>query len=716
MTTPPESSPTGPLLRLIGLFAFLSVVVMSTAFWTIMRSPVALMPTPDAVPSVAAVAASPEAMTALQLTTPPKMAAPRQSTPKPAWIWAPGETSAEQTVWFQRTITPTEPIRRAQLLVSADNHAVIRIGDEEIGRTTDWQRPESFDVTAAAKSGEIDLRIEARNDGGPAGLIALLTLEGADGRTSWVLSDESWTVADDAAFSAPRPAVELGLLGVAPWGNLSIGADEALERNFQVLEGFTVELVYNVPSGSGSWVSLAADGTGRLIACAQYGGLYRITPEPAGSDRPASVEPIEVDLTGAQGLLVHDGALFCMIATGPPEARGLYRVTDSDGDDQYDTTELVRVLPNNGGEHGPHAIVPGPDGLLYVVAGNHVPLPDMERSTVPRVWQEDHLLPRLWDARGHAVGILAPGGWIARVDPDGGPWELVCTGFRNCYDLAFDSNGELFTYDADMEWDMGAPWYRPTRLNHVVSGADFGWRSGTAKWPSEFPDSLPATLDIGPGSPTGVRDDVRRPPDARRRELLRQERGLPDRSPAPVDRRGHQPDGWRDVLHRRRPSPGLGAVPGPSPRRAAPVAPARAGRERCRCPPPRPGALSHRRGARVRTGVHLAGARRSGSVHPPRRPHRPRASTRRSLGRQGADRAQRGAQGTGASRDVTNGRRGVGGSPAQRPRVTALDRSRRHRTSHLAARHGAAIHARGRPRPRPRRSAGTSPRAGLPGR
>jgi hypothetical protein len=261
------------LLRLIGLFAFLSVVVMSTAFWTIMRSPVALMPTPDAVPSVAAVAASPEAMTALQLTTPPKMAAPRQSTPKPAWIWAPGETSAEQTVWFQRTITPTEPIRRAQLLVSADNHAVIRIGDEEIGRTTDWQRPESFDVTAAAKSGEIDLRIEARNDGGPAGLIALLTLEGADGRTSWVLSDESWTVADDAAFSAPRPAVELGLLGVAPWGNLSIGADEALERNFQVLEGFTVELVYNVPSGSGSWVSLAADGTGRLIACAQYGGL-----------------------------------------------------------------------------------------------------------------------------------------------------------------------------------------------------------------------------------------------------------------------------------------------------------------------------------------------------------------------------------------------------------------------------------------------------------
>jgi len=55
-----------------------------------------------------------------------------------------------------------------------------------------------------------------------------------------------------------------------------------------------------------------------------------------------------------------------------------------------------------------------------------------------------------------------------------------------------------------MEWDLGAPWYRPTRVNHVVSGADFGWRSGAGKWPPHYPDSLPAVLDIGPGSPTGM--------------------------------------------------------------------------------------------------------------------------------------------------------------------------------------------------------------------
>jgi putative heme-binding domain-containing protein len=62
----------------------------------------------------------------------------------------------------------------------------------------------------------------------------------------------------------------------------------------------------------------------------------------------------------------------------------------------------------------------------------------------------------------------------------------------------------MFVYDADMEWDMGMPWYRPTRVNHATSGSELGWRSGTGKWPSYYIDSLPAMIDIGPGSPVGV--------------------------------------------------------------------------------------------------------------------------------------------------------------------------------------------------------------------
>ena len=93
---------------------------------------------------------------------------------------------------------------------------------------------------------------------------------------------------------------------------------------------------------------------------------------------------------------------------------------------------------------------------------------------------------------------------MCRVTPDGKQWELLAAGFRNPYDLAFNDEGELFTFDADMEHDIGTPWYRPTRVCHVVSGAEFGWRYGTGKWPSYSPDSVPPTLDIGLGSPTGV--------------------------------------------------------------------------------------------------------------------------------------------------------------------------------------------------------------------
>ena len=98
----------------------------------------------------------------------------------------------------------------------------------------------------------------------------------------------------------------------------------------------------------------------------------------------------------------------------------------------------------------------------------------------------------------------APQGYISRMDPDGKNWELIAMGLRNEFDIAFNKVGELFTYDADMEWDIGEPWYRPTRVNHVISGAEFGFRNGNGKWPDYYLDSFGAVLNIGPGSPTGM--------------------------------------------------------------------------------------------------------------------------------------------------------------------------------------------------------------------
>jgi len=269
----------------------------------------------------------------------------------------------------------------------------------------------------------------------------------------------------------------------------------------KVADGFNVDLIYDVPKDQqGSWVAMTVDPKGRLITSDQYGQLYRVTlPSPKGPDQ-VLVEKIGAKVGAAQGLAYFHDSLYVVDSA---KQQGVYRVRDTDGDDQFDKVEKLLTL-KGGGEHGPHGIVPGPDGKLYLVAGNHTNLIDLQSSLVPRVWDEDHLLGRMLDARGHARGKKAPGGWVVRMNPDGSGVELFSSGYRNAYDIAFNAAGELFTYDSDMEWDMNTPWYRPTRINHVVPGSEFGWRSGTGKWPAYYPDSLPAVYNVGPGSPTGV--------------------------------------------------------------------------------------------------------------------------------------------------------------------------------------------------------------------
>lgn len=275
---------------------------------------------------------------------------------------------------------------------------------------------------------------------------------------------------------------------------------------FRVPEGFKVDLVYEVPiKEQGSWVCLCIDLKGRIIASDQYGKLYRVTPAPVGADATATkVEKLDVNIGMAQGLLHTKDGLYVDVNGEGPSGGGLYRLQDLDGDDQFEKVDHLIKL-NGGGEHGPHAIIPGPDGRLYLCAGNQTNLPDkIDTSRVPRIWSEDHMLGRMPDGRGFMADRLAPGGFVLSLNPDGSDIELVSTGFRNEYDIAFNPVGDLFTYDADMEWDVGTPWYRPTRVNHVISGSEFGWRNGTGKWPEYFADSFGAVANIGYGSPTGI--------------------------------------------------------------------------------------------------------------------------------------------------------------------------------------------------------------------
>lgn len=276
--------------------------------------------------------------------------------------------------------------------------------------------------------------------------------------------------------------------------------------NIKVKKDFKVELLYTVPKADqGSWVSMCVDDKGRLITSDQYGTLYRVTPPALGGGAlETKVEKINLPIGAAQGMTFIKGAIYLQVNGEEFQGRGLYKVSDTNNDDVFDKVELLRGYTERAGEHGPHDVVASPDGeSIYVVVGNQTPLTEFTSNHVPPVWQEDILLPRIY-GKGFMRDALAPRGWIAKVSLDGKKWELITTGFRNEYSAAFNHQGDLFTYDADMEWDMSLPWYRPTRVCQVLSGSEFGWRNGSAKWPVRWEDSVPPVRDIGPGSPTGV--------------------------------------------------------------------------------------------------------------------------------------------------------------------------------------------------------------------
>jgi putative heme-binding domain-containing protein len=287
---------------------------------------------------------------------------------------------------------------------------------------------------------------------------------------------------------------------------------------------FKVDHLYS-PSehDHGSWVAMAFDDKGRLITSDQYGALYRLQLSPAGEDSIRSIERLDIGKTKAeladttkakvemgyaQGLLYAFNSLYVMVNNRANEdfekGSGLYRLQDTDGDDQFDKITLLKALEGEG-EHGPHSIVLAPDKKsIYVIAGNHTNVPPMDAYRLPHVWQEDNMFPLIKDPRGHANDRMAPGGWIAKIDSLGQRWELVSAGYRNAFDITFNEHGELFAYDSDMEWDFGMPWYRPTRICHVTSGSEFGWRTGNSKWSPSYPDNLPPVINIGQGSPTNL--------------------------------------------------------------------------------------------------------------------------------------------------------------------------------------------------------------------
>jgi hypothetical protein len=417
----------------------------------------------------------------------------------PQWIWGPA--GAENEVrFFRKTFTVPPGAMGGDVVIAADDEAEVSVNRQRLGSNNSWKKPTRIKIRSVSR-GENVLEIRARNLSGGAGVLARIEFMMRDSPRADIVTDGSWETSTDGV-SGWAPVQLLGVVGTPPWGPISLEPVATPVDGISVKEGFRLELVHSARPGEGSWISMTRDDQGRLIISPQGSEpLLRLTIELG---KLAKMERLETQVGGAMGLLHAFGALY--LNGRGPDGYHLYRIRDADGDGRYESTQLLRRWTGSGGEHGPHALVKGPDDRIYAVAGNFTDVPsDVSPQSPVAHYAEDLALPRLDDVNGFGAGRKAPGGFVLSLDRDGQDVRLFSAGLRNAYGIAFNTDGELFGFDSDMERDWGTPWYRPSRIQHLVSGSDHGYREGSGKWPDYYADSLPPVVDVGIGSPTSIR-------------------------------------------------------------------------------------------------------------------------------------------------------------------------------------------------------------------
>jgi putative heme-binding domain-containing protein len=417
----------------------------------------------------------------------------------PQWIWGPAGAENE-TRFFRRTFTVPPGAMGGEVVIAADDEAEVSINRQRLGANSSWQKPSRFKIRSVVR-GENVLEIRASNRSGGAGILARIEFLMRDAPRVDLSSDGTWETSPDGVSGWTRVQL-LGPAGTAPWGPVALDPVATPVDAIQVQEGFRLELVHSARPGEGSWISMTRDDQGRLIVSPQGSEpLLRLTLDQG---RIAKMERLQTQVGGAMGILHAFGSLY--LNGRGPEGYHLYRIRDADGDGTYESTEVLHRWKGSAGEHGPHALAKGPDDRIYAVAGNFTDVPtDLSTNSPAAHYAEDLAMPRQEDVNGFGAGRKPPGGFVLSVDRDGRDARLFAIGQRNAYGIAFHGDGELFGFDSDHERDWGTPWYRPSRIQHLISGSDHGYREGSGKWPDYYADSVAPVVDVGIGSPTGLR-------------------------------------------------------------------------------------------------------------------------------------------------------------------------------------------------------------------
>src|SRR5262245_3864150 len=129
------------------------------------------------------------------------------------WVWDQADAhqtpQTNETRFLRRSFTLPAAAVKAELWITADNQYTAYVNGQKLGGDSEWNTVEKYDVAKHLKAGKNVLAIEARNQGGPAGVIARLHITtlpkpplakgGNGGVDLFVVTDQQTKITQDAA-------------------------------------------------------------------------------------------------------------------------------------------------------------------------------------------------------------------------------------------------------------------------------------------------------------------------------------------------------------------------------------------------------------------------------------------------------------------------------------------------------------------------------------
>lgn len=313
--------------------------------------------------------------------------------------------------------------------------------------------------------------------------------------------------------SSVKALLVLSLFVVTGW----VCADD-VGLGLEVYPGYEVKLVAREPD-IGNPTNIAVDHRGRVWICDVMN--YRKVNRPEGDrililedkDGDGSVDETKVfyqggDIDAALGICVLGNMVYVTCAPH------LIVLTDQNGDDVPDKKEyLFTDSGRRQDDHSTHSVVFGPDGRIYWNMGNNgESIHDAEGNPVKDLFGypvRDRL--RLGEKTSPYMG-----GMVFRFNPDGSRFEVLGHNFRNNYEVAVDSFGNVWQSDNDDDGNYGA------RLTYTLEYGNHGYRDewtgagwrkerisqhpdvSTRHWHQNDPGVIPNFAQTGAGSPAGI--------------------------------------------------------------------------------------------------------------------------------------------------------------------------------------------------------------------